>query len=174
VRLLVVAVLGVVALGALPGGGTAAPAGAKLALSSLELTTIAQINEVRVQNGLVPLEVSTALFDSASEHCADMVANGYFAHTSPSGAGIWDRLAAFYPAAGHSFYDVGENLFWASGRMSGAAMVAAWMNSPEHRRNLLDPEWRQVGVATLSVPLAPGVYAGQHVTVVTADFGVRR
>jgi uncharacterized protein YkwD len=53
-------------------------------------------------------------------------------------------------------------------------MVAHWMSSPEHRRNLLDPAWRQIGLATLTVPSAPGVYAGRDVTVVTADFGVRK
>jgi uncharacterized protein YkwD len=48
------------------------------------------------------------------------------------------------------------------------------MLSPEHRRNLLNPDWRQIGLAALEVPSAPGLYVGLGVTIVTVDFGVRR
>ena len=54
-----------------------------------------------------------------------------------------------------AIYEVGENILWTSGSMSSAAMVANWMKSPEHRRNLLDPAWRQIGLATLTVPIGP-------------------
>jgi uncharacterized protein YkwD len=53
-------------------------------------------------------------------------------------------------------------------------MVASWMKSPEHLANMLNPAWRQLAVAILSVPSAPGMYRGAPVTVVTVDFGVRR
>jgi uncharacterized protein YkwD len=103
-----------------------------------------------------------------------MVAGGYFAHASVSEGSMSTRLASFYPAAGRGLYQIGENLLWTSGTMSGAAMVTNWMNSPEHRANLLDPAWRQIGLAALTVSSAPGVYAGRSVTVVTVDFGVRQ
>jgi uncharacterized protein YkwD len=48
-----------------------------------------------------------------------------------------------------------------------------WMASPEHRRNVLDPMWRDVGISALHAPVAPGIFAGGPVTVVTADFGRR-
>jgi uncharacterized protein YkwD len=48
------------------------------------------------------------------------------------------------------------------------------MKSPEHRANLLNPRWRQIAVAALSVPSAPGFFDDRPVTVVTVDFGVRR
>jgi uncharacterized protein YkwD len=167
-------VLAALTLGALTAGVASGEAGSRLTLSSLELGTIAQINQVRVRHGLAPLTLSSALFDSASSHCSDMVAGGYFDHDSASGAGIGARLEAFYPPANHSYYEVAENILWTTGTMSPAEMVAHWMKSPEHRRNLLDPAWRQIGLATLTVPSAPGVYAGRDVTVVTADFGVRQ
>ena len=173
-RLFAAVVLAALTFGALTAGVASGGAGSRLTLSSLELSTIAQINQVRVQHGVAPLKLSRALFDSANSHCSDMVAGGYFDHDSASGAGVSARLEAFYPPANHSFYEVAENLLWTTGTMSPAAMVARWMKSPEHRRNLLDPAWRQIGLATLTVPSAPGVYAGRHVTVVTADFGVRQ
>ena len=145
----------------------------RLTLSSLELSTIDQINRVRVAHGLVPLKLNRALFESASAHCSDMVASGYFSHSTASGIGIGPRIEAFYRPGGHTLYAVGENILWANGSISSAGTVANWMRSPEHRRNLLDPAWRQIGLAALSAHSAPGVFGGHDVTVVTADFGVR-
>jgi uncharacterized protein YkwD len=48
------------------------------------------------------------------------------------------------------------------------------MASPGHRANILDPAWRQIGIATASSPDAPGAFANLGVTVITTDFGVRR
>ena len=48
-----------------------------------------------------------------------------------------------------------------------------WMNSPPHRQNLLEKNWRQIGVSVKTFSSAPGVYHGLGVTIVTADFGAR-
>jgi uncharacterized protein YkwD len=48
------------------------------------------------------------------------------------------------------------------------------MSSPEHRANILDPNWREIGVSAQHVASAPGAYKGLEVTVITTDFGVRR
>jgi uncharacterized protein YkwD len=48
------------------------------------------------------------------------------------------------------------------------------MQSPPHRANLLDRSWREIGVSAIHFDSAPGDYAGGPVTIVTADFGVRR
>jgi uncharacterized protein YkwD len=47
------------------------------------------------------------------------------------------------------------------------------MNSPEHRANLLNRKWREMGLSAVHEVNAPGVYGGDEVTIVTADFGVR-
>jgi uncharacterized protein YkwD len=52
--------------------------------------------------------------------------------------------------------------------------VESWLASPHHRENLLNPKWREVGVAAVHAWSAPGVYDGREVTVLTADFGARR
>jgi uncharacterized protein YkwD len=166
--------LGAFALGALSAGGASAGPSSRLTLSSLELSTIDQINRVRVAHGLVPLKLNRALFDSASAHCFEMIASGYFSHSTPSGIGIGPRIEAFYRPRRHRYYAVGENILWANGSISSTGTVANWMRSPEHRRNLLDPAWRQIGLATLSAHSAPGVFGGHDVTVVTVDFGVRQ
>jgi uncharacterized protein YkwD len=48
-----------------------------------------------------------------------------------------------------------------------------WQNSPRHRRVLLTPHWREIGVSAVDVPAAPGFFRGCEVTIATADFGVR-
>jgi uncharacterized protein YkwD len=144
------------------------------ALTATEASTIQSINGVRIAHGLVPLRSSPGLFASAMLHCRQMIQGGYFAHNDPSGETFEARLADFYPQGQHIFYMVGENLLWTLTPMTSTDMVAKWMKSPEHRSNLLDPAWRQIAVAVLSAPSAPGVYDGFPVTVVTVDFGVRR
>src|ERR671936_645281 len=49
-----------------------------------------------------------------------------------------------------------------------------WMNSPEHRANILNARWRQIGISAVHVDAAPGMFGGDPVTVITTDFGVRR
>ena len=48
------------------------------------------------------------------------------------------------------------------------------MASAEHRANLLSPLWRDIGIAAVSTPDAPGVYDHLAVTVIATDFGVRK
>jgi uncharacterized protein YkwD len=49
-----------------------------------------------------------------------------------------------------------------------------WLASPEHRANLRNKTWRDLGVSAVYVPDAGGVYGGNTVTIITTDFGVRR
>jgi len=52
--------------------------------------------------------------------------------------------------------------------------VEMWLGSPEHHRILLDQRWRQVGLGVIAADGAGGVYGGQDVVVLAAEFGVRR
>ena len=58
--------------------------------------------------------------------------------------------------------------------VDGARAIDMWMKSPPHRANLLNGRWREVGISAVHVTQAPGAYRGLDVTIVTADFGVRR
>jgi uncharacterized protein YkwD len=69
---------------------------------------------------------------------------------------------------------VGENLLWSSAELNAAAALDLWLNSREHRAILLKASWRDVGVGAVYARSAAGAYAGRDVTIVTADFGVRR
>jgi uncharacterized protein YkwD len=151
----------------------ARPSGARRLLSTLELDIVARINAQRTTRGLRPLRVSRGLTAAAGYHTRQMGQVGFFEHESPNGAPFWRRIERFYPA-GRGSWSVGENLFWESPDTSASSAVREWMKSPPHRQNILDREWRDIGIAAEHFESAPGTFGGQSVTIVTADFGVRR
>jgi uncharacterized protein YkwD len=98
---------------------------------------------------------------------------GYFEHNSADGTAFWKRIQRFYASSTHTYWSVGENLLWSSPDVNPAQAMQLWMNSPEHRANILNPRWRQIGVSSVHLDTAPGTYQGLAVTIITTDFGVR-
>lgn len=143
-------------------------------LQTLNHQVLAAVNRFRVAHGLVSLRESSALDRSARQHSVEMGQVGYFGHSSADGTAFWRRIRRYYTAANHSYWSVGENLLWAAPGVSAAGAMKLWIGSPEHLRNLLTPQWRQIGVSAVRVVHAPGVFSGRRVTIITTDFGVRR
>jgi len=156
-------------------GSTAlrAPAVSLVALPSLSAQVTAAVNRVRLAHGRQPLTPAAGLKAAALQHSTEMGRDGYFAHDSHDGTAFWKRLQAFYPAPASGCWAVGENLVYAGPELTAAQAIQLWLQSPEHRRNLLDPHWQQLGVAAVQVTGAAGVFGGQTVTVITNDFGAR-
>jgi uncharacterized protein YkwD len=157
----------------------ATPAGASVdrpatVIRSLEQDVLANLNALRKQHGLVPLRFSTKLAAAARHHSTDMANRGYFSHSSASGSSFSRRIARFYPAAGRRYWSVGENLLWSSPDVDAAGAIQMWLNSPAHRKIMLTARWREIGLSAVHVTSAPGTYGGREVTIVTADFGIRR
>jgi uncharacterized protein YkwD len=148
--------------------------GTRVALSALESGVLDQLNQIRTQHGLVPLKISAPLTASADQHSSEMAADGYFAHNSADGTVFWKRIQKWYAGTGYGYWSVGENLLWSSPDVDAPGALQLWMNSPEHRANILDPNWREIGVSAVHVAAAPGTYKGLEVTIITTDFGVRR
>jgi uncharacterized protein YkwD len=143
-------------------------------LQTLNHQVVAAVNRFRVAHGLVRLRESAALDRSARQHSLEMGRLGYFGHASANGAAFWRRIRHYYTAGNYSYWSVGENLLWASPSVSAGGALKLWIASPEHLRNLLTPQWRQLGVSAVRVLRAPGVFHRLRVTIVTTDFGVRR
>jgi uncharacterized protein YkwD len=144
-----------------------------VALPSLSAEVLAAVNQVRREHGRQALTVAPGLTAAAQQHSIEMAKDGYFAHESKDGTAFWKRIQAFYRSSRSSTWMVGENLVYAAPALTAEQAVNLWLRSPEHRRNLLDPRWQQMGVAAVQVADAGGVYGGQTVTVVTNDFGAR-
>ncbi len=102
-----------------------------------------------------------------------MIQFGYFGHSSRDGSPFWQRVESHYRSQPRHRWAVGENLLWASPRVSPGGALAAWLASPEHHATLLNADWSEIGLDVLHVRAAPGVFAGEPTTVITADFGVR-
>ncbi|WP_232668665.1 CAP domain-containing protein [Pseudonocardia sp. TRM90224] len=108
--------------------------------SDLVLEVVAATNVERARHRLRPLTVDARLTAAAQAHTEDMVRRGFFAHENPDGKQVWDRALA----AGYAYRKVAENI--AAGQRTAAEVVQGWMDSPGHRRNILDGDLTQIGV----------------------------
>ena len=143
-------------------------------MRALQSQVLVDMNRVRAEHGLRPLRLSSKLTAAATQHSREMGRRGYFSHDSANGQAFWRRIEGFYSSDGYRSWSVGENLLWSSPDVDAAGALKLWMGSPEHRANLLKPEWREIGLSAVHTDGAPGAYRGLEVTIVTADFGVRR
>jgi uncharacterized protein YkwD len=143
------------------------------AVAPLERDVLAQINRQRASHGLDPLRLNVQLVAAARGHSMAMATWGFFGHGSHGGRAFARRIKTFYPVLPGRAWAAGENLVWASPELSARQAVGMWLRSPEHRRNMLDASWREVGIGGVHALGAPGVYEGLDVTIVTADFGAR-
>lgn len=113
------------------------------------------VNEERAQVGCSAVSANSALADLAQDFSQAMAAQGFFDHTDPGGASPWDR------AAKAGITDLGgENI--ARGQADAAAVMEAWMNSPGHKANILNCDFKTLGV---------GVHFGSGGPWWTQDFG---
>ena len=141
---------------------------------SLEAGLLVKINALRAGHGLSRLRRKKELAAAAVEHSREMARRGFFGHRSADGGSFEARLQRYYGSAGYRFWSTGENLIYASPTIAPSAAVESWLRSPGHREILLAARWREIGISAVRVDAAPGVYGGREVTIVTADFGVRR
>ena len=129
------------------------------------------INAERTDRGERALESAAELRVPAQGMSDDMVERKFFSHLTPEGATVANRIqpTGYLPDAGR--WVVGENLGWGSGSLSTArAIVRGWMNSPEHRANILAADYEDVGIGlTMGAPFAD--HDGG--TTFTMDFGTR-
>ncbi|WP_371482425.1 CAP domain-containing protein [Kitasatospora sp. NBC_00315] len=124
---------------AVPAAGSDTPAGATAA--GRFVGRVAElVNEERAKQGCAPLTVNPALQSAAQAHSDDMAARHYFDHADPEGHHADSRITA----AGYRWSRWGENI--AQGQQDPAAVMTAWMNSPGHRANILDCDFREIGV----------------------------
>jgi uncharacterized protein YkwD len=142
-------------------------------MQALDQQILVALNRTRAQHGLRPLVVSGDLDAAAAAHSRAMLRQGFFNHNAPGGATFGTRVRSFYRSAGYTTWSIGENLIFDKRQMSADFAIASWLASPAHRANMLNPTWREVGIATLSAKSSSGVFGGGPAWVVTMDFGAR-
>jgi uncharacterized protein YkwD len=97
-------------------------------------------NEIRKQNGLPELVFDPKLTAVAQAHAEDMLNRKYFDHNTPEGLTPFDRIQA----GGVDFQAAAENI--AMGENDPHAVFDLWLNSPGHRRNLLNKDYGHQGI----------------------------
>lgn len=108
--------------------------------TSYEKEVVRLVNEARRNNGIGELTYNWELSRVARYKSQDMKDNSYFSHTSPTYGSPFRMIKSF----GISYRTAGENI--AKGQASPAAVVNAWMSSPGHRANILNPAFTEIGV----------------------------
>ncbi|QAS53104.1 CAP domain-containing protein [Halobacillus litoralis] len=97
-------------------------------------------NNAREKNGLNPLKSSGEVTEVAQEKSEDMAENNYFSHTSPTYGSPFDMLKEF----GVDYRTAAENI--AAGQQSPQEVVDGWLNSPGHRKNIMNKNLTHIGV----------------------------
>ena len=132
-------------------------------LEDLRKQALELVNRDRRQHGLSRLELGENLSEAALNHARDMLRRRYYAHESLEGETAQDRYVA---AGGRRWQLVAENLARCGGCEPPATedtverLHRGWMNSPEHRANILQRGLRRFGFGVV-VGESQGLYAVQ-------------
>lgn len=121
---------------------------------------VSATNQERSSAGLKALSYNERLADAARQKAANMFSENYWAHNSPSGKTPW----YWFQQANYRYVYAGENLAKDFGNTS--RLMDAWMASPTHRENIVNPKYTEIGVAVV-----PGNLLGQDTVLVVQLFG---
>ncbi len=159
-------------VGAAPASASAAdcpgadlPAGSSDTIA-VRSAVVCLTNVERANAGLAALVPEGRLEAAAQAYSGLLVREQFFAHVTPGGSALTDRLKAYT-----EWSRVGENLAWGEGsRGTPRAIVVAWMASPSHRTNVLGVHFEEIGVG-----MVPGTPIGSDRSgaTYTAEYGSR-
>ncbi|MFZ3492858.1 CAP domain-containing protein [Streptomyces sp. 5.8] len=128
-----------------------------VAPSGAPAEVLALVNEERAAVGCPALTVNAMLTKAAQDHSEDMAAHSTMSHTGSDGSDPGQRITR----AGYQWSTYAENV--AYGYDTAAKVMDGWMNSPGHKRNILDCDVKEIGIGLAQ----PGQYW-------TQDFGAAR
>lgn len=117
-------------------------------------------NKEREKKGLNRLKENKKLNQAAYKKGLNMFEENYWAHYSPTGKDPW----GFFSTEGYKFAYAGENL--ARNFYTSEEVITAWLDSPTHRDNLLNPNYQEIGIAVLE-----GELKGQKTILIVQEFG---
>lgn len=138
---------------------TAAPSAPKATApaSGAAARVLKLVNSERSKAGCSPLTLNAKLTKAAQDHSKDMASHRNMSHTGSNGSSPGDRITD----AGYGWSTYGENV--AYGYSTPESVMAGWMTSPGHKRNILNCAFKEIGVGLAQ----PGNYW-------TQDFGTAR
>jgi hypothetical protein len=141
-------------------GNTSFPQVLGYAANIVPSEVVRQTNAQRSAVGLSPLTENSDLSSAAIAKGNDMLAKGYWAHFAPDGTSPW----TFFTQFGYKYQYAGENLARDFSDVSSA--INAWMSSPTHKENILNPHYKEIGIGVVE-----GSLAGANTTIIVQFFG---
>ncbi|WP_043262866.1 CAP domain-containing protein [Streptomyces sp. CT34] len=142
---------------AAPTASPSAPAVVAAPASDIAARVVQLVNQERAKAGCSPLTLNTKLTKAAQDHSKDMADHSNMSHIGSDGSDPGARITR----AGYNWSSYGENV--AYGYNTPESVMAGWMSSPGHKRNILDCSFKEIGVGLAQ----PGSYW-------TQDFGAAR
>jgi uncharacterized protein YkwD len=131
-------------------------------IESLEQQCLDEVNRVRRARRLARLDFYDDLLPVAREYSRRMAEEHFFSHADPDGRTVRERV----DEADIRWRMVGENLAYSNGYINPvAASLHGWMDSPGHRRNILDPDFRLTAI---------GAWIGSDGTVYFTEIFLRQ
>ena len=131
--------------------------------------TLCLLNRQRTRHGLRRLRAQRSLTNVAGHYAHAMVDGRFFSHVSPGGSTMLQRIRSTHYLNGTRGWALGENLAWGAGRAATPGqIVGAWMRSPGHRANILNRNFREIGIG-----VALGTPTSRTGATYTTEFGRR-
>lgn len=143
-------------------------------LDRVDAAAFCLINAKRTERGLRAFNRSPQLNESSAFQSNDMVAHHYFAHDYPGRPTLLNRVlwTGYFANATDGLY--AENLGYGPQETTTAQVIVdAWMSSPDHESNILDPRLHDIGLGAALAPPDPAFYPDHPAVVFTTDFGMR-
>jgi len=125
------------------------------------------VNQARIENGLQPLKSDAHLTMAATLKSKDMIQRDYFEHYA-FGLTPWN----FMNYSGYDYMYAGENL--AINFDTAEGTVAAWLDSPSHRANLLNEDYEDIGISVEKGEFTNADGKTEETIVVTNMFGRKK
>jgi uncharacterized protein YkwD len=98
------------------------------------------VNQERAKVDADPLKINEQLDLAADQHTLDQASMNKMSHTGSNGSNMGDRIKN----AGYVFSSAAENVAYGFG--DAAAVMSGWMNSAGHRQNILNPNYKEIGI----------------------------
>jgi len=143
-------------------------------MARVQLSILCLLNARRDAHGLPAFARDRRLDVSASFQSADMADGHFFAHEAKGHPLLLQRVLWSHYFSGALTGLYAENI--GNGPVpegTAQALVDAWMDSSDHRANILDPRLRDIGIGTALASPDPAFYADRSSALFTTDFGRR-